>query len=148
MQTHQWAWQNRYMSCSCSFHNFSLIFCGSRLEIGHVCRPFGFLATQYLWFTTLLTRGYHMSREWLDFEGRGFWKDSERERKTKSGIHTLDLWFHLHVKLAKPDLLMSNTTPDVWIFGWGRGWGLNNLHPCQNVKKLFNIFYKNNFNFF
>jgi hypothetical protein len=43
---------------------------------------------------------------------------------------------------------MSSTTSDGWIFGWVRGWGLNNLHPCQNVKKLFNIFYENNLNFF
>jgi hypothetical protein len=30
----------------------------------------------------------------------------------------------------------------------GLGWGLNNLHPCQNVKKLFNIFDENILNIF
>lgn len=138
------------MSCSCSFHNFSLIFCGSRLKIWDwsCMLSFQVFSSTISLIYNPAHKGYHRFQEWLDSEGRGFWKDIERERETKSGIHTLYLWLQLHVKLAKPDLLMSSTTPDGWIFGWGTGWGLNNLRPCQNVKKLLNIFYENNFNFF
>jgi hypothetical protein len=49
-----------------------------RFDIGHVCCPFGFLATRYFLFTTPFLKGYHRFQEWLDFGGRGFWKKNKR----------------------------------------------------------------------
>ncbi len=58
-----------------------------RLEIGHVCYPFGFWQHNIFDFQPF-SRGYHRFQKWLNFGGKGFWKE---RKKVKSGIHTLDL---------------------------------------------------------
>jgi hypothetical protein len=127
------------MSCSCcsSSHNFSLIFSGSRLEIWDwscISSFHVFGSTICLIYNPTLNGISQVSRMARFWRGRGFWIERERE-VWNSGIHTLDLWLHLQVKLTKPDWLMSSTAPDAWIFCWGwLGDGVGLQEQCKASK--------------